>query len=146
MAQVLPSEPIRFDAGHITASGGRVPILGENWKATPRTGRASIVVGRYKKDVVVTVHGKLDLAKAEALGAVLADLIDGQGNLSVIVDLHDATAADADCLWVFTDAAERAHRRGGRLMLNEPPDSIHSGLHLRGLDRFVGGSIDHDCP
>ena len=142
MADIDPSDPVSFDARHIDATSGPVPILSADWKETHPTRRASIVVGRYKGTVVVTVHGELDLSKAAALGATLADLIDGQGNLSVVVDLHDASASDADCLWVFTEAAERARRRGGRLKLSGPPDSIHSALQLRGLDDFVGRFLD----
>ena len=104
--------------------------------------RASIVVSRNRGTVVVTVNGELNLARAGDLGAMLADLIDGQGNLSVVVDLHDATASDADCLWVFTDAAERARRHGGTIKVSEPPGPIYSALQLRGLDNFVGSIVD----
>lgn len=74
---------------------------------------SGIVAGRYQHTVVVTVHGELDLPRAVLLGDILADLIEGQGNMSLLVDLHDATAADAEPLSVFTDAAERARRQGG---------------------------------
>ena len=90
----------------------------------------------------MTVHGELDLPRAGDLGAMLADLIDGQGNLSVVVDLHDAIASDADCLWVFTDAAERARRHGGTIKVSEPPAPLSSALQLRGLDNFVGSIVD----
>ena len=99
---------------------------------------SSIVIGRYQGTVLVTVHGELDIARAAHLGRVLADLIDGQGNLSVVVDLHDATAVDADSLSVFAEAAERAHRRGGTMRLSEPPAALHRALELRGLDEFIG--------
>ncbi len=86
---------------------------------------------------MVTVHGELDVTRAAHLGSILSDLIDGQGNLSITVDLHDATASDADSLWVFSEAAERARRRGGTVRLNEPPAPLHQGLQLRGVDHFV---------
>lgn len=123
VAEVLWAEPADSPAGHI---------------APP----ASIVIGRYQGTVVVTVHGELDLPGAAHLGAALADLIDGQGNLSVVVDLHGATATDADCLWVFTDAAERARRRGGTITLSDPPGPIQAALHLRGLDNFVRAFVE----
>ncbi len=104
--------------------------------ATPQ--HFSIVIGRQLGTVVVTVHGDLDITRAGHLGNILADLIDGQGNLSVVVDLHDATTSDPDSLLVFTDAAERARRRGGTVLLNEPPLTLGEALELRGLDRFVG--------
>jgi anti-anti-sigma factor len=99
----------------------------------------TIVIGRQLGTVVVTVHGELDMARAANLGTILADLIDGQGNLSVVVDLHDATTNEPDSLLVFTDAAERARRRGGTVRLNEPHPTLGEALQLRGLDHFIGG-------
>jgi anti-anti-sigma factor len=92
-----------------------------------------IVIGRRLGTVVVTVHGELDVARAAQLGTILVDLIDGQGNLSLVVDLHDATTSDPDTLSVFVDAAERAQRRGGTVELE-----AGDGLELRGLDHFMG--------
>jgi anti-anti-sigma factor len=98
----------------------------------------SIVIGRQRGTVVVTVHGELDMTRAGHLGNILADLIDGQGNLSVVVDLHDAVTNEPDSLLVFTDAAERARRRGGTVLLNEPHPTLGEALQLRGLDHFIG--------
>ena len=100
----------------------------------------SIVIGRQLGTVVVTVHGELDMTRAGHLGNILADLIDGQGNLSVVVDLHDATTNEPDTLLVFTEAAERARRRGGTVLLNEPHPTLGKALQLRGLDHFVGSA------
>ncbi len=101
----------------------------------------SIVIRRNLGTVVITVHGELDISRAGHLGHILADIIDGQGNLSVVVDLHDATTSDPDSLWVFTDAAERARRRGGKVLLTEPPLPLGEALQLRGLDLFVGSQF-----
>ena len=70
--------------------------------------------------------------------AILADLIDGQGNLSLVVDLRDATAADAERVSVFAEAAERLRRRGGAMTLSRPPVRLHEGLRQRGLGHLVG--------
>ena len=96
-----------------------------------------MTVGRYQATVVVTVHGELDAARAAHLGHVLADLIDGQGNLSVLVDLHDATAVDGHRLSVFAHAAEQARRRGGAISLGRPPELLHQALRDAGLGRLV---------
>lgn len=98
----------------------------------------SIVIGRQLGTVVVTVHGELDMTRAGHLGNVLADLIDGQGNLSLVVDLHDAVTNEPDSLLVFTEAAERARRRGGTVRLNGPHPTLGEALELRGLDHFIG--------
>ena len=145
MAKMLRWEPAEPDAEHIEestapAATSAVGIVAGAVESAPA--RASIVVSRNRGTVVVTVRGELDLPRAGDLGAMLADLIDGQGNLSVVVDLHDATAKDADCLWVFTEAAERARRHGGMIRVSEPPAPLYSALQLRGLDNFAGSILD----
>ncbi|MGH9156187.1 MAG: STAS domain-containing protein, partial [Acidimicrobiales bacterium] len=94
--------------------------------------------------VVVTVHGDLDGAGAGKLSIVLADLIDGQGNLAVVVDLHDAGASDVGgALAVFAAAARKAGRRGGALRLSYPPDQVHQALQLQGLDHLLWTTGHH---
>jgi anti-anti-sigma factor len=109
----------------------------------PAAGSAhcSIAIGRALGTVVVTVHGELDTAGTAYLGRILADLIDFQGNLSVVVDLHDTIATDADTVGVFVDAAEQARRRGAALTLHKPPAALYEALRLRGLDVLV--STEH---
>ena len=118
------------------------PEVGTAATATTPVKPFSIVVGRVSGSVLVTVHGDLDMSRAARLGNILADLIDGQGNLSVVVDLQDATTTEPDGLLVFTDAAERARRRGGKVLLNEPNPTLGVELELRGLDHFVGSTFD----
>lgn len=101
-----------------------------------------IAVARSAGTVVVTVRGELDAEQSKHLGGILADLIDGQGNLSIVVDLREASTTDPDCLWMLTEAAERAHRRGGTMRLAAAPTELTSALQLRGLDTFVGRSAD----
>lgn len=101
--------------------------------------RSGIVIGRYQGTVVVTVHGELDVERAEHLDFVLADLIDGQGNLSIIVDLRDvrATASDAERVEVFEDAAGRARRHHGTVSLSQPPALLREALRRRGFAHLV---------
>ena len=99
--------------------------------------RPTIAVARSAGTVVVTVRGELDAERSKHLGGILADLIDGQGNMSVLVDLHEARATDPDCLWMLTEAAERAHRRGATVRLQAAPAEVTSALQLRGLDVFI---------
>ena len=107
------------------------------WTQPAAIDRPSISVARSAGTVVVTVQGELDAERSKHLGCILADLIDGQGNMSIRVDLHEASATDPDCLWMLTEAAERAHRRGGRMRLDAAA-ALTSALQLRGLDAFVG--------
>jgi anti-anti-sigma regulatory factor len=103
--------------------------------------RSGIVVSRFHGTVVVTIHGDLDGPRAGDMGYMLADLIDGQGNRSVIVDLRDATAIDPQWLSVFDDAVARAGRRGASLKLNDAPAELEAALRRHGLDRFIDRAV-----
>ena len=81
---------------------------------TPR-GDTSFDITRRQRAVVVSVHGTLDLAGSTRIGALLGDLIEGQGNLSVGVDLRDVVHLDPAGLGVLSVAASIARRRGGEL-------------------------------
>lgn len=126
------------------AEGGASRLPGPGATAPAKAARVGIVIGRYQRTVVVTVHGELDHPGAAHLGHVLADLIDGQGNLSLLVDLHDATTTATDVKWVsvFAEAAERARRRGGAITLSKPPALVHHALRDGGLGHLVGTLVD----
>ena len=93
----------------------------------------SLTVGRARGTVVVTVDGALDPDGCERLGDVLTDLIEGQGNLAVTVDLERAVVEPASVA-VFAAAALRARRHGAKFVLNEAPAHTHEALRYRGLD------------
>lgn len=137
---------MRVTAAH-SQGGGRRPATGcgmTTWQdsidASPGEklrARSGIVVSRFHGTVVVTIHGDLDGLRAGDLGYMLADLVDGQGNRSIIVDLHDATALDPRWLSVFTDAAARAARRGATLTLKGAPTKLDAALRRQGLERSL---------
>ena len=81
-----------------------------------------VVVGRYQGTVIVTVHGELDPSKVAHLRLLLTDLIDGQGNVSVVVDLQDATPAPGDPggLGRFAEATKHAHGRHAVIVVDAP--------------------------
>ncbi|MDP9019912.1 MAG: MEDS domain-containing protein [Actinomycetota bacterium] len=80
-----------------------------------------ITVARELGTVVVTVHGDFDLACSSRVGAVLGDLIDGQGNLNVSVDLSRLTSVDPAALGVFAAGAKLARHRGATLAVGGLP-------------------------
>lgn len=85
-------------------------------------GATSFDISRQQRAVVLAVHGTLDLAAASRIGAVLGDLIEGQGNLNVGVDLREVDQLDPAALGVFSVAAAVARRRGGELrLIGSPP-------------------------
>ena len=84
----------------------------------------SFEVSRISGQVVVAAHGKLDNAACRVLDSALRDLIDDQGNMTVVLDLADVTVSDLACTGVLLAAADSAHRRGGELVLAAPPAAV----------------------
>lgn len=80
----------------------------------------SFHIARQGGGVILTVAGTLDLAGSIRLGAALGDLIDGQGNLSVGIDLRRVMRFDPAGLGVITVADQLARRRGGSLTVTAP--------------------------
>lgn len=80
----------------------------------------SFRIARQGGGVILTVRGTLDLAGSIRLGAALGDLIDGQGNLSVGIDLRGVRRFDPAGLGVFTVAEQLVRRRGGTLAVTAP--------------------------
>ncbi|MCA1675644.1 MAG: MEDS domain-containing protein [Actinobacteria bacterium] len=93
----------------------------------------SLSVLRESDAVVVPVNGDLDLAGSARLGAVLADLIDGQGNRSVVVDLEHVTTIDPAVVGVFAAAATVAECHGGHLALRGSSQTVRDILEAAGL-------------
>ncbi|MGH9265270.1 MAG: STAS domain-containing protein [Acidimicrobiales bacterium] len=122
------------------------PQQGRAGPGMPGHARPSVVIGRYQGTIVVTVHGELDPSGAEHLDRMLADLIEGQGNMSLIVDLHDATATDPGRVSVLADAAECARRRGALLTFSKPSAVVREALRARGLDHLVDPSFGRAWP
>ena len=91
-------------------------------EAVPRTSSSprSISVRRAQGRVVVSVHGHVDGPRAAILEQVLSDLIEGQGNLDVLVDLRDAALAHPVALDALRGAAEQARRRNAAFAFRAP--------------------------
>ncbi len=96
-----------------------------------------LAISRALGTVVVTAHGDLSGHGADELPrAVLEDLVDGQGNLSVAVDLHDVAGIDEAGVRILAWAARRVTSRGGAFRLARPPEAVIRSLRgtRRGLD------------
>jgi anti-anti-sigma regulatory factor len=102
-------------------------------RATPGL---SLAVGRALGTVVVTVDGALNVDSSQFLARVLSDLIEGQGNLAVAVDLGKAVV-DPEAVTVFAEAAQRASRRGAKFILERPPIEAHAALQAGGYTDLV---------
>jgi anti-anti-sigma factor len=90
-------------------------------------------IARALGRVVLTVHGPLDDGAAPRLRGVLVDLIDGQGNLDVVVDMMFARSLDGGSIDVLVDASRRMSRRGGTLVISCTRQEIRSRLAGSGL-------------
>jgi anti-anti-sigma factor len=100
------------------------------------TSKLSLVIGRALGTVVVTVDGELDGDGCAALGLLLTDLIDGQGNRAVAVDLRKAHL-EPQALRGLLDVARRADRRGTRFVLQAVPTDAYDVLQSSGLAALV---------
>ncbi len=86
--------------------------------ACPWPSGVSVAIGRALGTVVVTVRGTLEDCAAEPLGRVLGDLVDNQGNRTVVIDLRGASGVSAAVREVLAAVDASARGRGSRLCLH----------------------------
>jgi anti-anti-sigma factor len=89
---------------------------------TREPSRSAISISRALSRVIVTLRGALDARAALRLRPLLWDLIDGQGNLDVVIDLRDVVVIDPAGIGLLVGTSERMHQHGGRIEF--------SGVHL----------------
>lgn len=93
----------------------------------------SVSVSRNRGTVVVSLSGVLGPEGAQHLEAILADLIDGQGNMAVVVELGEVDDVEPPrCMTVLTTAAAAIAARGGELRLTDTPLVLRDALRLAG--------------
>lgn len=100
--------------------------------------RAGVSISRAQGTVVLTLRGVVDVATAGWLEHLLEDLVEGQGNGTVTVDLCRVAAVDESVLALLVWASRRAGRRGGRVVLRDPPAAVLVALDRAGL----AGALD----
>ena len=88
----------------------------------------SFAIRRVGGGVVVTVRGDVDRDGVEDLTGVLRDLIDNQGNGTVVVDLRYVAGVDASLADVFSAASAWARRHGARFGVHAPPPVLVGAL------------------
>lgn len=102
----------------------------------------TFAVARALGTVVVTAGGTIDAIAARALAHVLGDLIENQGNMTVVVDLHDVIDVDPRCLDIFVTAHHWAILRGGQLSLTGSRLRVARALEETGVNRLVAVTSD----
>lgn len=95
----------------------------------------SLVFGRALGRVVVSIHGPVNAETAGELQDRLVDLIDGQGNRNLVIELDAMTAVDSAGLSVFVDALKRMQRIAGELVLSGARDNVLRAFRSAGLDK-----------
>lgn len=98
--------------------------------------RLSVSIYRHDRTVVVQVAGELDHSTAGPLRCHLDDLIEGQGNLSVAVDLTDLTFIDSTGLSVLLEALKLARQLGGDMILRRPRPPVSRVFEIVGLNEI----------
>ncbi len=95
----------------------------------------SIGFRRTGGTVVVDVIGELDLHTAPILRERLRDLIEGQGNRCIAVDLSAVGFMDSTAIHVLIQALRLARGRGGELSLTRVPPPARRVIDICGLDK-----------
>ena len=118
-----------------SASWGNSRRRGER----PAASRVSLVIRRRQGTVEITVSGVLDTLGCELLAGALRDLVDGQGNLDVIVDVTDLDRIDGPALEAIAACAHTSALRAGRLRVRAATDgdAVVAALAEAGLDGLV---------
>jgi anti-sigma B factor antagonist len=93
----------------------------------------SIGFRRTDRTVVVDVAGELDLYTAPVLRDRLLDVIEGQGNRFVAVDLGEVGFLDSTAIHVLVQALRRVRDRGGDLTLTRVSPPAQRVLDICGL-------------
>ena len=103
---------------------------------TPATSASSsfwVSFARLDGQVRVSVSGDLDGRSAEQLRDALFDLIEGQGNLSIVLDLAGVTFIDSSGLEALTLALSWTRSRGGTMTLARAPVDAVTLFQTAGL-------------
>ena len=98
----------------------------------------ALVFSRALGKVIVHVHGALDANTAPVLKDRLVDIMDGQGNRQVVLDLRRTTGVDAGGLSVLVDALKRMDDHGGDLVLSGPTSCVEEQLRAADLEGTFG--------
>ncbi len=104
------------------------------------------------------MHGPLDAGTAPELRHRLVDLIEGQGNRHLVLELREMTSLDRAGVAVMVDALKRLQRNAGTLTLSGPTSEAVKALNGAGVGKaftimqawahpaYGEGRDDHSLP
>lgn len=96
--------------------------------------------------VGVRVIGELDVAASPLLREALVELVDGQGSLSVVLDLQEMTFIDSTGIGVLVGALRSLRGKGGALVLANPRPMAIRVLEIAGLTQIFDIRLDEPEP
>lgn len=85
--------------------------------------------------MIIHIHGALDADNSHELKDRLVDVIDGQGNRRLVVDLRATTFIDSTGFSVLVGALKRMQKNGGELVLSAPTSDVSAAFGSSGLDK-----------
>ncbi len=128
----MPNNPYRPAEGDQAASALR------------RTG-FHVDVQPVDGQVVVRLHGELDMATAPALHQALAGAFDGAGT-SIVIDLANLTFMDSTGIAVLLGACHQADEAGQSLVVRSPRRPVLKAFRLTGVDKILAIEPDETVP
>ena len=97
----------------------------------------SLTFSRYNGTVSLAVTGELDGSTVPQLRSLLMDVIDGQRNLSVVLDFSRVSFIDSTGLPALIEASKLIKDKDGTLMVTRPQPSTRKVFDITGLDKVV---------
>lgn len=99
-----------------------------------------ITVSRENSVVIVSVDGALDPETSPTLRNILVDLVESQGNLSLVVDLSALTFVDSTAIGVICALERELSARNGHLVVREPSPAVRRIFETSGLATILATS------
>lgn len=88
--------------------------------------RLAFAIRRVEGAVVMQVRGVVDPQGSGTLQQIISDLVEGQGNGRVLVDLTTAEIPQVDALAMFCLPVEQARRRRTEFAVLLPPSTTRA--------------------
>lgn len=106
--------------------------------------RVALSISRVSGKVVVVLDGVVDAETTGCLRPLIVDLVEGQGNLHVEIDLERASV-DGTGVGLLAETSHESCRRGGVLIVRGAPSAVREALV--GLDVTVAddGTPERDA-
>jgi anti-anti-sigma factor len=98
---------------------------------------------RHDREVVVSLHGALDMAASHVMARQLLELL-SEPIRTITLHLGAVTFFDSSGIGVLTIARTRAHQRGIRFFLRSVPPTVRGVLDAAGMVDFFDLDLGAD--